>query len=102
MGELEGQATANVVGGAALLDEPYAEQSAGDATAQGDVSLNFVDDDGGEGDASPTELPYWKCEYCNVHTPAAVVKCASTHTAHATHPETHAATRFALRSDRIV
>lgn len=24
------------------------------------------------------ELPYWKCEYCNIHTPAAVVKCCAT------------------------
>ena len=28
--------------------------------------------------SAPTELPYWACTYCNIHSPASVVKCAST------------------------
>lgn len=64
---LSGLATAGVD-----LDDGY-EQHPGEAAA----NLNFVEDDGGE-DGAVAELPYWKCEYCNVHTPAAVVKCCAT------------------------
>ena len=42
------------------------------------ASLNFVEDYSGEVQAQATELPYWKCEYCNIHTPSAVVKCVTT------------------------
>ena len=34
-----------------------------------------METEGGEG---PTDLPYWACTYCNIHSPASVVKCAST------------------------
>ena len=66
------------------LDEPAYSQA--DAAIVGDGSasapLNFVEDyPGGYVDdesLAPAELPYWRCEYCNVHTPAAVVKCVAT------------------------
>lgn len=45
----------------------------------GTASLNFVEDYTGEAEAAtPAELPYWRCEFCNIHTPAAVVKCVAT------------------------
>ena len=63
---------------AAVEDEGGYEQPQQDAEAEaGNAGLNFVEDDGGE-DGNATELPYWKCEYCNVHTPSAVVKCVAT------------------------
>jgi hypothetical protein len=41
--------------------------------------LSFVDDYPGELEAAPpAELPPWRCEFCNIHTPAAVVKCVAT------------------------
>ena len=62
-----------------LHDEPAYDGAAGGVV--GDSSLSFVEDFGycAEAEASaPTELPYWRCEFCNIHTPAAVVKCVAT------------------------
>ena len=63
---------------AAELDEGYEHpDAANQAEAANGQSLNFVEDDGGD-DGAAAELPYWKCEYCNVHTASAVVKCCAT------------------------
>ena len=58
-----------------VLDAACSPCGADDSSS---APLNFVDDYAVEGDAAPTELPYWRCEYCNIHTPAAVVKCVAT------------------------
>ena len=74
-------------GAAATHVEAYEAPADGASTYTGPVcgecgvsdsssALAFVED--GEAEAVPTELPYWKCEYCNVHTPSAVVKCVAT------------------------
>ena len=42
------------------------------------AELNFVDDYSSEVEASaPAALPPWRCEFCNIHTPAAVAKCVA-------------------------
>ena len=46
------------------------------ADAADDVPLDFVDEEAKE--EGPAELPEYACSYCNVHTPAAVVKCCAT------------------------
>ena len=56
----------------------YGDEPAGHG---GSASLNFEDDTLSfveDGEVAPAELPYWKCEYCNVHMPEAVVKCCAT------------------------
>ena len=56
------------------VEEGYPEE-----VEAGAAPLDFVEEcvetEGGEG---PTDLPYWACTYCNIHSPASVVKCAST------------------------
>ena len=57
------------------VEEAYPEV----AEAGGAAPLDFVEDICVETDASaPTDLPYWACTYCNIHSPASVVKCAAT------------------------
>ena len=74
-------------GGAEPAVDVYDQPVGGDAGQ--DAPLNFVDDvpivnfvddtyDAGGDGANEMELPYWRCEYCNIHTPAAVVKCVAT------------------------
>uniref|UniRef100_A0A7S2DKE2 Upf1 domain-containing protein n=2 Tax=Haptolina brevifila TaxID=156173 RepID=A0A7S2DKE2_9EUKA len=76
-----GQASAGAVQPAEAYDGAVDEAFDPPVSCVGDsttVPLSFVEDDSGEVEATPTELPYWKCEYCNIHTPASVVKCVST------------------------
>ena len=57
--------------------DPLGEEPALASTEDG--PLTFVEDYPGELEAvAPAELPSWKCEFCNIHTPAAVVKCVKT------------------------
>lgn len=69
-------------GGAYAGEEPFSAGGVCDGCSTiGDSSsapLNFVEDYAIEVEATPTELPPWRCEYCNIHTPAAVVKCVAT------------------------
>jgi regulator of nonsense transcripts 1 len=66
--------------------EQWAEQDDGPLSGGGGLGdggiaapLNFVEDYAGEAEAmAPAELPYWRCEYCNFHSPSAVVKCVAT------------------------
>lgn len=59
----------------AAYDGDVVAASVGDSSA----ALNFVDDYAFEVEpATPAELPYWRCEFCNIHTPSAVVKCVAT------------------------
>ena len=66
------------------IDEAAYDGAAGAVVgdSSGNVPLNFVEEDygyAGEAEAAtPAELPYWKCEFCNIHTPSAVVKCVAT------------------------
>ena len=56
------------------VEEAYPE-----VAEAGAAPLDFVEDICVETDASaPTDLPYWACTYCNIHSPASVVKCAAT------------------------
>ena len=63
---------------AAELDDAAYEGAVCGACGVGDSSssapLNFVEDYAGDVEATaPAELPYWRCEFCNIHAPAAVV-----------------------------
>jgi len=56
------------------VEEAYPEAGVSEGGA---APLDFVEC--GEADSSaPTELPYWACTYCNIHSPASVVKCSAT------------------------
>uniref|UniRef100_A0A7S0NU20 Upf1 domain-containing protein n=1 Tax=Calcidiscus leptoporus TaxID=127549 RepID=A0A7S0NU20_9EUKA len=46
--------------------------------SESSVPLDFVEEYEAKEETAPVELPYWACSYCNVHTPAAVVKCVAT------------------------
>ena len=58
--------------------EQIADDVAYSGIADGNNPLTFVDDFTGEAEAAEVELPYWRCEYCNIHTPSASVQCATT------------------------
>ena len=55
------------------VEEAYPE-----VAEAGAAPLDFVEECVETDASAPTDLPYWACTYCNIHSPASVVKCAST------------------------
>ena len=55
------------------VEEAYPE-----VAVAGAAPLDFVEECVETDASAPTDLPYWACTYCNIHSPASVVKCAST------------------------
>lgn len=54
------------------VEEAYPE------VVEAGAPLDFVEECVETDASAPTDLPYWACTYCNIHSPASVVKCAST------------------------
>ena len=57
------------------VEEGYPEPVVAEAGA---APLDFVEECVEADSSAPTDLPYWACTYCNIHSPASVVKCAAT------------------------
>ena len=57
------------------VEEAYPEAVVPESGA---APLDFVEECVDADSSAPSDLPYWACTYCNIHSPASVVKCAAT------------------------